>query len=100
MGAFEFILLALATWRLSWMLAYETGPGAVFDRLRFAVGASPSNCIQQQTTDTISNIFCCIKCLSVWVAIALFAALVYAPVIVWVLAASACAVLIQKVVSL
>lgn len=96
----DFLLLALATWRLSWMLAYETGPGAVFERLRFMLGASPPVCQQQITTGDITNVFCCIMCLSVWVALLMVVAHVYAAPVVWVFALSGAAVLIQKAVKL
>ena len=34
----DFIILALAAWRLAYMLVEEDGPGAVFSRLRYRAG--------------------------------------------------------------
>jgi hypothetical protein len=56
-GLFEFLLLALASWRLASMLIYETGPFAVFDRLRAAANRLGAG-----------GVFACIWCMSVWVA--------------------------------
>lgn len=89
-------LLILATWRLSSLLTFETGPGAILETLRFYLGATPTNCREQLDTNRVTNVFCCIKCLSVWIAPVILLLWLYAPVIVWVLAASAGAILVQK----
>jgi hypothetical protein len=96
MNLLDLLLLILATWRLSSMLTQESGPFAIFDRLRFAVGATPTECHDQVTTGTITNAFCCVKCLSVWVAPVMLVAGIYAPAVVWLFAVSAGAILVQR----
>lgn len=96
MTLLDFLLIALATWRLSALLAYETGPAAILETFRFYVGATPVNCAEQQNSDRVTNVFCCIKCLSVWVAPVILLLWLYVPVVVWALAASAGAILVQK----
>jgi Protein of unknown function (DUF1360) len=53
----DFIIAALATWRLSFMLTHEDGPWEAFARLRAAAGRSmPGRALD------------CLFCTSVWVA--------------------------------
>ena len=60
----HYLILALATWRLSNLLVNEDGPGNMFARLRNLAGV-------QDGTDTqpnaIAGVFACIWCMSVWV---------------------------------
>lgn len=91
------ILIMLATWRLSHMLAYESGVFGVLSRLRFHAGAYPHACDAQLQDGMITNILCCVNCLSLWVAPVVFLLWLYAPVFVWILAVSAGAMLLQRV---
>ena len=83
----DFILAALATWRLSFMLTHEDGPWMVFARLRAAAGRSmPGRALE------------CLICTSVWVAAPLALFLEQAPVrrlIMW-LALSGAASLLHR----
>lgn len=90
---------ALAAWRLSYMLAYETGPGAIFETLRFYAGASTPNCSQQRADDRITNVLCCLNCLSVWVAALIVAIWLFVPLVVYVLALSALAIFVQRIMA-
>lgn len=54
----RFILAALATWRVSHLLANEDGPADLVARLRARVGNSP-----------IGGMMDCFGCLTLWVAI-------------------------------
>lgn len=54
MTPFEFLVLALATWRLAYMISVEDGPYHVFERIR---GKYP-----------LGGLTTCIYCLSVWIA--------------------------------
>ena len=54
----RFVLAALATWRLSFLLAREDGPWQVFVRLRRAMGES-----------VFGRSLRCVKCTSMWVAL-------------------------------
>jgi len=54
----RFVLAALATWRVTHLLANEDGPAAIVFRLRRRLGDSP-----------IGGLMDCFNCLSFWVAI-------------------------------
>jgi hypothetical protein len=56
--AFRFILAALATWRLAFLLTREDGPGRVFARLRRGLG-----------TGFAGQLFGCVKCVGMWMAL-------------------------------
>jgi Protein of unknown function (DUF1360) len=78
MTPLDLAILALATWRVSHMIAKELGPFQVFERLRVATGAMYiANRNSWQGTNTLSQLLVCPLCLSVWVAIAF--------VVMWVL---------------
>ena len=83
MNGLDFILLAVATWRLSYLLTGETGPFFIVQRLRTLRG--------------LSGVLSCVYCASMWVAMALLA--VYqvevARPIVWVLAVSGGALMLR-----
>ena len=55
---FRFLLAALATWRLAFLLAREDGPGRVFAHLRVKLGSG-----------FFGQLFGCVKCISLWVSI-------------------------------
>lgn len=96
--ALALTLLILAGWRLSHLLAHETGPFALLDRLRFYAGAYPAACEEQRSSGSIANVLCCLNCLSLWIAPVILLAWFYAPVVVWVLAVSAGAILVQRII--
>jgi hypothetical protein len=55
---FRFLLAALATWRLAFLLAREDGPGRVFARLRVRLGRG-----------FFGQLFGCVKCVGLWVSV-------------------------------
>ena len=55
---FRFILAALATWRLAFLIAREDGPWDVFSRMR-----------RRSTNAFWGELFSCVKCLGFWIAI-------------------------------
>ena len=59
MTPFDLVVLALATWRLSYMLVMEAGPFDVFKRLR--------------ASTKLGGLLECVFCMSVWVALGLYA---------------------------
>lgn len=79
MNTLDFVILALATWRLSNMLVDEDGPWMVFEHLRLKAGLQPP-AIPGLPRDTDppgempGTLFTCVWCLSVWIAL-FFAAL-------------------------
>lgn len=102
----DFIILALAAWRLAYMLVEEDGPGAVFSRLRYRAGVRSVVTKDGQGNPTASRValkpwselFLCTWCVAVWTAAVLA---VPWPPIYWlrlVLAASAGAVLAHEAV--
>ena len=55
---FRFLLAALATWRLAFLLAREDGPWRIFGRLR-----------NRLDPGLLSQLFGCVKCVGMWVSI-------------------------------
>lgn len=78
----KLVVIALATWRLSFMLAHESGPGHVFERLR--------------TRYPLGGLTTCMRCLSVWMAAFLFVAYAIVPEAVFILAASGAALMLHS----
>ena len=57
-GFFRFLIAALATWRLAFLLARERGPWGIFVRLRHSARAGIAG-----------GLLKCVKCVGIWVAI-------------------------------
>ena len=103
MSPLDFLILSLATWRLSSLLTWERGPLAVFERLRklarieHSAGGHPQG---WPTGSYWAELLTCIWCASPYVALGWF--LAYAIGGVWVIyaampfALSAAAIVIQK----
>jgi hypothetical protein len=82
---FDLIVLALATWRLSYFMTAEKGPFDAMERLR---GALP-----------LGGLTACIKCVSVWAALilmALYWLVPYGQVFVWIMAVSGLALMLRS----
>lgn len=71
----DFVITALAAWRLAFMLAEEDGPLAVFARLRYAIGlrqavvrrdGAPEVAMTAQSP--LAELFACVWCMSIWTA--------------------------------
>jgi len=76
MDLFTFVLYALAVWRLTMLLVYETGPGGLFARLRALAGVQTVQTITAQgqqvaqvATNWLGAALLCFKCTSVWCAL-------------------------------
>lgn len=105
---FAFLILALAAWRLAYMLVSEVGPFSVFARLRYRIGVRSVPVTQPDgrmavgkvASNTAAELFLCIWCMSVWTALLLLALVLLSPAL-WfipvVLALSAGAILVQEV---
>lgn len=76
------ILLILATYRLATDLAWESGPSRIYERVR--------GTIMQRfgPHSSVSEGISCPICLSLWLAPLIYLAWLYAPIIVWLLAAA------------
>jgi len=55
---FDFLILALATWRITYMFVWEDGPGGIFVIFREKIIKKAS---------FLESLFSCVWCLSVWV---------------------------------
>lgn len=94
-------VIALATWRVSYMLVNERGPFAVFKRLREAqMKKRAPNDYHGYTSEKafteLGQLLACVWCLSVWVAPLLMVVDRFAPRIVDALAISAGAILANR----
>jgi hypothetical protein len=99
----DFIILALATWRLSNLLVNESGPYDVFERVRAKVGVYYDDYGNPQGANELARGLTCVYCVSTWIAAALTVLLyLLGTTVVWIftpLAVSAAAVLVDGVLS-
>jgi hypothetical protein len=63
---FEFIVLALATWRLTSLLVWEDGPFEVFARLRHLLGVRYDETGMVYGSNWLAKGVVCPACASVW----------------------------------
>lgn len=94
----HYLILALATWRLSNLLVNEDGPADMFLYLRSFVGVRE---FADEQPNAVAGAFTCIWCMSVWVG-ALFGMgwLTWGEPVMWLalpLALSAVAIVMDKV---
>lgn len=75
MKKFDFIILALAIWRIGNMLVKEDGPWLMFEHLRLKAGLMPQSAdhpMGVRETDPPGrmpgSLFTCVWCMSIWVA--------------------------------
>lgn len=92
MSTTDLIVIALAVWRFSYMLINEDGPFDILDRVRRLANR----------VDTISALFACIYCMSIWIAAALLllrtVSLTVFEIIVYIGALSAIAIAVQHTI--
>lgn len=67
----DFLLLALATWRITSLLVNEAGPYQMFHRFRYLVGIRYDTQSQPVSTNEIAAMLLCSWCTSFWVALIL-----------------------------
>lgn len=88
----QIVLLSLATWRVSYALVYEPGPWRLLTRLRELTGIKHDDTTGIPMAWPDDNIFSCIWCVSIWVALVLW----FMPLgVVTIFAISAGAILIN-----
>lgn len=63
------VILILATWRLSSLLASEPGPWDVFGRLRHLAGVRLDDVGTPYGLDELARGLLCVKCNSVWIGL-------------------------------
>lgn len=66
--AVDIILTTLAIWRLASLLVRERGPGDLFGHMRDWLGVQ-YNEQSQCTGNEVAQAFCCVWCLSLWLAL-------------------------------
>lgn len=99
----DYLILALAVWRISSLLISEPGPWHIFERLRHAVGVRyHPETYERIASNTLSEMFTCIWCMSVWIGILLTVAYYLLPqVTTWLmlpLALSTAALAVNRVI--
>lgn len=69
----EFVVLALATWRIAYVLQFERGPFAVFARARALLGVEHDEDGQPVSwpEGEAGRLVGCIRCGSVWIGVCL-----------------------------
>lgn len=96
----DLVLLALATWRVSSLLASEDGPYRILARLRHMLGVRYDEHSLPYGTTELAKMVACIWCNSVWVgAVAALSYALWPAVVPWLclpLALSAAAVLLHR----
>lgn len=80
MPLLDIALLALATWRISSLLANEEGPGGMLERLRLAVGVRYDEASERVAGNVLASEMMCQWCNSIWVGAAWTVFYVLAPV--------------------
>ena len=66
MTIIDLLILALATWRLTSLLAFEDGPGEVFAKVRSKLGVKYDQQSKPYGTNLVSKAIICTFCASVW----------------------------------
>ena len=98
-----YLILALATWRLSNLLVNEDGPWQMFARLRALAGVRFNEEFQPYASTMMAGAFVCIWGMSVWIGLGMWAMWQAWPDSVMRLAGplalSAAAIMIDKVVN-
>ncbi len=82
MAPLDLLILSLATWRAAYFVAREAGPFGCMAALR--------------TRFPLGGLTNCVYCVSVWSALALYAAYLVLPWLVWVVAASGGAMMLHR----
>ncbi len=98
-----YVILALATWRLSSLLVNESGPWALFAHLRYLAGVRYNGeTLHVEATNQLAGAFACIWCMSVWVGLFWWLVWTQWPALTWwgafPLALSAGAILADRLV--
>ncbi len=71
-GFFSFVVMGLATWRLSSLLVRESGPFSLLSKMRHAIGVRYNQQSVPEGTNALAEAFTCVWCLSVWVGLGLW----------------------------
>ena len=95
----EFLVVTLAVWRISALLTAERGPYDVLGRLRDTIGVYFDEMSQCQGMNEVAKALCCIRCTSVWIGILAGVILFREAWLLYGLALSAGAIVVERVVN-
>lgn len=100
----EFVILVMATWRISSLLVKETGPFKIFSRLRELTGIrhDENDNIFMVPDNLFAGILSCVWCCSVWAGIGMTVLYIIYPPSIYgalALALSASAIVVEKKLS-
>lgn len=95
MALVQVLVIGLAAWRLSALLVYEDGPFRIFERFRTLIGIDPNGGVI--SSGFLPQLFTCIYCTSVWVAVLMWLLWLVAWWIPGVLAAAAVALVTERI---
>lgn len=75
----DFIILSLASWRISSLLVNEDGPYQLFSRLRHLAGVYHDEWNEAKSNYEIGKLFTCLWCFSFYVGIVLMIIYIFYP---------------------
>jgi hypothetical protein len=70
------VVLSLAAWRVTALIAEEGGPYDVLERIRYLIGVRYDEYSERYGINVIAKGLCCKRCLSVWVGFVFSLALI------------------------
>lgn len=79
MSIIDFLILSLATWRVSSLLVEEEGPHCIFSKLRDWIDVKEDEEGNRHGENELGYVFSCIWCMSLWVGLAWFTFWLLAP---------------------
>jgi len=82
MSVIEFLILGLATWRLSSLLVNEEGPWGLLARFRHLLGVRYDELSNVYGTNILARLLTCLWCTSVWIGAFLVVAFLLMPKVV------------------
>lgn len=91
----DFLVLSLATWRVSHMFVYEAGPFYMFTKIRASRGIQ-HDLAGEPIAWPMNKLLGCLWCTSVWVGAGMLALFTICQPMVYVFAISAVACLLTK----
>lgn len=97
----NYLIAALATWRLTTLFVNEDGPFDLLVKFRSFIGIKWNAQSEPYGTNFLAEAFTCVWCLSIWIGALM--AIFIAPSITWypvyVLALSAAAIMIEETIN-
>lgn len=92
-GLGQAALIGLAAWRIASLFVHESGPGAIFARIRRLAGVPDEG----EVTGLLPSLLSCVWCASVWTALGMWAAWeLWRPELVIIIAAMSVAPIIER----